>query len=394
MPEFPLSLRLKRNSAVTSDLLPAGASSLVEKGMWEDISHLIEERIGALADIESKKLLALIYGEALLRNNNFDGAYKQFYLLKNNYQKEQIGHIASYLLSLLIATNGDPYGANYELRQLLDILKNTDPLFAYVNLLFAETCLATGQFDKMKSAVSRDDIAYPEELQLQRELRQADLFYASNQPVKAFVAYRLVEREHVIDDQPYSLNGLCETLYNQRSYGEAALCYSNLAELTDSRDQLGMIYYRSTMAQLKLTDDPAKHINDFSRIEDAFPGTEAGFRAAVKKTDLRYISRKDWSSTAVKYYHALAEKSDYREVSAESYFKEALLYHFTGDNSQAIELLNTLLRNIRTGPVRPSAQALLIQLLPDELQRLVDDERYTDALTLARRHRDFLKQLA
>ena len=391
IPPFPLSLKLKRGGAAISELIPAEILTLAGKAMWEEIGHLLEGRIASFADIDSKKFLALAYGEALLRQSNFEGAYKQLYLLKNNYPKEQVGHLAAYLLSLLVALNGDPYGANYELRLLIDRLKKSDPLFAYANLLFAETCLATGQLDKMNSALNRDDIAYPEELQLKRELRQADLLYATNQPVKAFVAYQLVNRDRDIDAQPYSLNGFCDTLYEQKSYGEASLCYDKAAELTDSREQLGMIYYRSAMAQLKLSDDPAERINDFSRIEDAFPGTEAGFRAAVKKTDLRFLSRQDWSSTAVKYYRALAEKSDYREVSAESFFKEALLYHFSGSNNLAIELANSLLRNFRTGSVRPSAQALLIQLLPGELQRLVDSEQYTEALTLARQHRGFFE---
>ncbi len=391
IPTFPLSLKLKRGGTAASELIPAETHTLAGSGMWEEIAHIIEGRIDSFADIESKKFLALAYGETLLRDTNFEGAYKQLYLLKNNYPKEQVGHLAAYLLSLLVAQNGDPYGANYELRQLIDRLKKSDPLFAYVNLLFAETCLATGQLEKMNSALSRDDIAYPEELHLKRELRQADLFYATNQPVKAFVAYQLVSQEQGVDDQPYSLNGFCETLYKQKSYAEAVRCYDKLAELTDSREQLGMVYYRSAMAQLKLSDDPAERINDFSRIEDAFPGTEAGFRAAVKKTDLRFLSRKDWSSTAVKYYQALAEKSDYREVSAESYFKEALLYHFAGSNGQAIERANTLLRNFRSGTVRPSAQALLIQLLPGELERLVENEHYSEALTLARQHRSFFE---
>ncbi len=391
IPEFPLSRILKIGSINVLQLIPEEIYLLAGKEMWEEIAPLIEEQIGSYTDIESKKILAITYGEILLRKGNFEGAYKQLYLLKNNYPKEQVGQLASYLLSLLIAINGDPYGANYELRLLIDKMKQSNPLFAYVNLTLAETCLATNQLDKMSLATERDDIGYPKELELKRELRQADLFYATKQPVKAYVAYQLASQQSNLQDHPYSLNGLCETLYKQKSYEDSSSCYDNLSELTDSREQLGMVYYRSAMAQLKYTDDRADLINDFSRIEDAFPGTEAGFRAAVKKTDLRYLSRKDWSATAIKYYRALAEKSIYREVSAESYFKEALLYHIAGDNSKSIELTNTLLRNFRSGPIRSSAEALLIQLLPAELKRLVEKKQYTEALALARQHRRFFE---
>lgn len=391
IPRFPVSRLLRIEGIDVSQLIPEEAYLLADKEMWEEIVPLIESGIATFPDLESKKILALTYGEILLRQGNFDGAYKQLYLLKNNYQKEQLGQLASYLLSLLVAVNGDPYGANYELRLLIDKMNKANPLFAYVNLTLAETSLATNQLDKMSLATERDDIGYPEEIEAKRELRQADLYYAKKQPVKAFVAYQLVSKQNNLNDQPYSLNGLCETLYKQKSYRDSSLCYDSLAELIDSRDQLGMVYFRSAMAQLKFTDDITKLINDFSRIEDAFPGTEAGFRAAVKKTDLRFLSRKDWSTTAVKYYQALAEKSIYREVSAEAYFKEALLYHFSGNNSKAIELTHTLLRNFRSGPIRTSAEALLIQLLPDELKQLVDKKQYTDALALARQHRRFFE---
>jgi len=391
VPEFPFYQSLAGEELDLSHLIPEELYRLAKNNMWEEAGKRIEDQLRLFPHIEDQKVLALTYGELLLRDGNFEGAYKQLYLLKNTYPTERVGQLASYLLSLLLAVNGDPYGANYELRLLLGKMKTSNPLFAYANLALAETCLATGQLDKLSLAAKRDDIGYPKDLELKRELRQADLFYATEQPVKAFVAYQLAAQHTDLQDYPYSLNGLCETLYSQKSYEDSAACYDKLSELTDSRDQLAMTYYRSAMSQLKYADDTADLISDFSRIEDAFPGTEAGFRAAVKKTDLRYLSRKDWSSTAIKYYHALAEKSIYREVSAESYFKEALLYHFSGNNSKAIELTNTLLRNFRSGPVRPSAEALLIQLLPDEITRLVDNEKYTAALALARQHRRFFE---
>lgn len=391
IPDFPVTRLLKIDTIDVSDLIPDEISTLAEEQKWSDAIDVIEKSIISHTDIQSKKILALLYGEALLRDENFEGSYKQLYLLKENYHKEQIGQMASYLLSLLLAVNGDPYSANYELRLLVDRMNKSNPLFAYVNLLLTETFLATNQMKKMRVASARDDIAYPPILEKKRELRQADLFYATDQPVRAYVAYQLTSKDNNLEDHPYSLNGLCETLYKQKIYEEASSCYDQLAELTETREQLGMAYYRSMMAQLHEIDDISELINDFSRIEDAFPGTEAGFRAAVKKTDLRYISRKDWSGTAIKYYKALADKSMYREVSAESYFKEALLCHLSGNNTKAIELTNTLLRNFRTGPIRSHAEALLIQLIPGELKRLVEEEKFTHALAVARRHRKFFE---
>ena len=387
VPDFPIIRLFRLSEGDGVDLLSEDLLTIAGKGMWTETAEMIAQQLVLATDEQNKKLLALTYGEILMRGGNYEGSYKQLYLLKNNYPDEQIGQFAAYLLGLLLAVNGDPYSANYELRLLMERMTRSVPLYAYANILLSETYLATNQLEKLKDSISRDDIGYPDEIEHRRELRQADYYYATNQPVKAYVAYKLIKNKLDLYETPYSLNGLCETLYKQKSFAAAEVCYEQLSELTDTREQLGMAYFRSAMARLKTADDRAELISDFSRIEDAFPGTEAGFRAAVKKTDLRYLSRNDWTETALRYYNALAEKSDYREVSAESYLKEALLYHFSGNNSTAIGLLSALLRNYRSGPVRPHAFALLIQILPDELERLVEEEQYTEALTLARQHR-------
>ncbi|MEE4166283.1 MAG: hypothetical protein V2I35_09805, partial [Desulfocapsaceae bacterium] len=108
IPAFPVSLKLKRGDPNALNVIPTELYQHAKNEQWEDISDLIEEQMTALSDIESKKFLALTYGEALLRDDKFDGAYKQLYLLKNSYPKEQVGHLATYLLSLLVALNGDP----------------------------------------------------------------------------------------------------------------------------------------------------------------------------------------------------------------------------------------------------------------------------------------------
>jgi len=388
IPDFPSVRLLLPGKTENTAYIPAEALALAKEGAWDQAGKVIEDKISQQSNIEIQKLLALTYGEILLRTGNFEDAYRQLYLLKTRFAKEQTGQMAAYLLSLLTAIHGDPYTADFELRTLADSITRQTPLLPHLIISIAETSLATKQLDQMEKALAREDIGYPEELEYRRELRQADFLYATGKSVKAYVAYHLASKMNDLNSQPYSLNGLCDTLYNHKSYSQAAECYDKLAELVDDRALLGMSYYRAAMARLKYSEYYEDQINDFSRIEDAFAGTEAGFRAALKKTDLRYLSRKDWAKTALLYYRALAEKSMYRAVSEEAYFKEALLYHFAEQNSESIDLLMTFLRNFRSGPVRPSAQALLIQLLPDELKRLINDEDYTAALTLARQNRN------
>ena len=387
IPSFPIIRLLPPRKNRNIVFIPDEALQSAAQGHWNEVASIIHDQIPANTDIEIQKLAALTYGEALLHAGNFSGSYKQLYLLKNKYPQEQVGLFASYLLALLVAIHDDPYSADYELRNLNELIRQDNPLAPFLQLSLAETSLSTNQLDQLKNILSRDDIAYPKEIEFRRELRQADYLYATNKSVKAYVAYQFVSEQNNIYDQPYSLNGYCNTLYKQRSFKKSADCYTKLASKINDRAELGKAYYLAAMSKLKFSNDTAQLVSEFSRIEDAFPGTEAGFRAALKKTDLQYLTREKWADTAVKYYHALATKSAYRPVGEEAYFKEALLYHLKGDNGESIKLLMTLLRNFRSGDIRPNAEALLVQLLPGELKRLIEEKNFTSALALARQNR-------
>jgi len=387
IPLFPIIRLLPPAEDKNTELITQEGLLLAEKEKWQDLTALLKELLATTGDVEERKLLALTYGEALLRFGNYEGAYKQLYLLSTTYEKEQVGIFASYLLGLLMATNDDPYSANFLLRNLQNKIRTDHPLASYHALSLAETSLATGQLENMKLTLDRDDIAYPDEIAYLRELRQADMYYAEDKSIKAYVAYQLALKNVAVEKYPYSLNGLCSTLYDQKLFQDSAVCYEKLGEMVPDRDQLAMIYFRENMARLHSSEDTDQLISNFGRIEDTFPGTEGAFRAALKKNDLRYLSNPKWSKTAIRYYNALGEKSNYRRVSEESFFKEALLHYFSGDTQKSIELTMSLLRNFRSGPIRENAQALLIQILPDELQRLLDEDMYMDALTLARQNR-------
>lgn len=387
IPSFPIIRLLPPGKAENIGLITQEGLLLAKNEKWEDLIGLLKNLLASTTDIEEKKLLALTYGEALLAFGNYEGAYKQLYLLSTTYAGEQVGIFASYLLSLLMATNDDPYSANFHLRNLQNKIRTDHPLASYHALSLAETSLATGHLENMKRSLDRDDIAYPDEIAYLRELRQADMYYAEDKPIRAYVAYQLALKNVAVEEHPYSLNGLCSTLYDQKLFQDSAVCYEKLGEMVPDRDQLAMIYFRENMARLHASEDSDQLINNFGRVEDTFPGTEGAFRAALKKNDLRYLTNKKWSKTAIRYYSALGEKSNYRRVSEESLFKEALLNNFAGDTQKSIELTMSILRNFRSGPLRESAQALLIQILPDVLQRLVDEGKYMEALTLARQNR-------
>ncbi|MBE0584382.1 MAG: hypothetical protein IH612_11570 [Desulfofustis sp.] len=321
--------------------------------------------------------------------DHFEGAYKQLYLLKHNYPHEQVGVLATYLLALLLAVNDDPFTADFELRSLSDKIPASHPLAPHYLVTLAETSLATRQLDQMRNVLDRKDVAYPPPLLSVRELRQADLLHATGHSVQAFVTYRLLPEESGLKNRPYSLNASCATLYEQKMWEESSACYRELTTLLTDREVLGMAFFRATMAHLHQDGAAAEIISQLSRIEDTFPNSEAAFRAALKHTDLRYLGDPAWHGTAKSYYRELAEQSRYRAVSEEAYFKEALLYHLHSDDATAISLLMTLIRNFRSGQIVPHAEALLIQLLPGEIRRLINAGNHLEAVVLSRQNRRF-----
>lgn len=388
---FPIIALLPPLGEENLSLLPPQIVDLGNKQAWKPMVPLILERLNAETEFDNKKTLALLYGEILARSGDFTNAYKQLYLLNQEYTTEPVGIFAKYLLIGLLAKFKDPFDADFEYRNLEPKMTTSNPLTPYFTMSQIETALATNQLSRMKTLLEKDTIPFPDHLEQLRELRQSDYWYANGNMIKAFVGYKLINDPELLAQHPYSLNGFCDTLYQQKQYRDAVGCYKQLANLARDKDALGLISYREGMAALHV-DKNLNLINTFARIEDAFPGTEAGFRAALKKTDLRYLSRSNWEERAIAYYNALARKSTHRQNREEAAFKEALVYFLQGDSPRCIESLTRFLKDFRRGTLQQTALALMIEVLPNELKQLVSEKNYLRALTLAKQNRLLFKK--
>ncbi len=389
IPDFPTIRFILPSYRAPVDYLGEQMLDLGHRESWAELLGVIEPALHTVTDLETAKMLALTHGEVLFRLRNFEGAYKQLYLLRQSYPDDQVGLLATYLLALLLAVHDDPYTADYTLRSIAEKLPAGHPLAPHHVISVAETGLATGQYRQVRQSLDRNDVAYPPPLLTIRQLRHADLLHAEQRPIQAFVAYRLLAENLDLQQYPASLNAYCATLYEQRMWQQSGDCYRALSTLIADRAELGMSYFRTVMARLKQGEPPAALRAELARIEDTFPNTEAGFRAALKNTDLRYLADDAWHLQAKEIYRALADNADYRGVAEEAYFKEALLYHLHGDDAAALSRLMTLLRRFRSGPIIVNAEALLLQMLPGEIRRLIDAGDHLDALVLARQNRRF-----
>lgn len=389
-PPFPIIQLLPPQKELNLELLNAELLDLAGKGQWGMVEEKLLPMIQEATDPEKQKLLALTLGETLVRKGEFQKAYIQLHLIKEQYVDEWLGTYARYLLIHLRSIHESPYIADAEFQALEPSVGNS-PLAPYFLLSQMETALATGQFDRLNKLLLRDDIAFPKPIAEVVRLHQADYWHAQKQPLKAFAAYQLHKNSPVLNTLPYSLGGYCSALYVQKKYMEAASCYEKLAPIVSDKPLLGLIAYRRNMARLKFSED-ATLIEDFARIDKAYPGTEAGVRSSMKWTDLTYLQSKDLAKDQViERYESISENSIVRSIREESLLKTAIVYAESDQPEKSIPLLRQLLREFQTGDVRISAQALLIQVLPGEIKRLVENKEYVNALVLAKQNKDLFE---
>jgi len=388
---FPVIHLLPSTMRGEQQILSQEMMELGVHGHWSQLADRTLEKLQLEPDLTRQKMLALTYGEVLARANDFEGAFKQLYLLKDNFPEELIGNFAEYLLILIRAIHEDPYIADFEFKNLAKKISASNPLSPYLHLSQIETALATSQLKRMNGLLLQDDIAFPDWVEEIRKIRQADYWFAIKQPIKAYVAYSLLQQSKVLQTQPYSMNGNCTTLYSQKKFRESAACYNHLSSFTLNKNSSGLVQYRENMAKIHFQSNSSL-IDKFTQIENVFSGTESGYRAALKKIDLSLLQDNSRSRWALKNYTTISDNSILRATKEEALFKQALLHSIIGQKDKSVALLHKLLREFQYGNIRNTAQALLIELLPEEIKRLVDQKAYLKALVLAKQNKELFQK--
>ena len=81
---------------------------MADNNLWDELADKLLKLIETTQDKGIKKQLALTYGEVLSRSGNFEDAYRQLYLLKEQYGDELLGTYANYLLFQLRSVHENP----------------------------------------------------------------------------------------------------------------------------------------------------------------------------------------------------------------------------------------------------------------------------------------------
>ncbi len=390
LPPFPVIGLLPPGEKENLSIIDTEMFELADKNLWDELGEKLLNLIEATQDEETKKQLALTYGEVLSRSGKFEDAYRQLYLLKEQYSDELLGTYANYLLIQLRAVHENPYIGDSCYRAMESSISNTLPLAPYLLLSQIETAFATGNHERLNHLLLRDDVALPETIKEIIEIHQGDYWYIINQPAKARAAYKLQSDSPVLQTLPFSLGNFCNVNYDGKMFEEAATCYETLSTFAFDKALLGLIDYRKNMSKLR-TGDETSLIDNFSFIATTYPHTEAGLKAEIKRNDLLFLKNKTWGRQAAENYGTIAKEAKSRDIREEALFKQALIQALLGEPTMSIKLLQQYLREFLTGDVRISAQALLIDLLPGEIKRLVDSNEYMQPLVLAKQNKEFFQ---
>lgn len=384
-PPFPLT-----SLAITGDAAAHGESLPFIEGLdqndWFESLRLIQQRLKSIKKDKERKYYALAHADILFRLGSVEAARSQFKLVNQSYKNDIAGDLAIYAGSVIEAQSQQFYKAQTTLLRLLDRLPRSSPLLPYVRLALAEISLATNHYKQMNQHLNSIKEASPS-LNPRIELRTADLAFATGRFPDAFRIYRSQNESPEMKEQPFSVNGYCSTLFNQQLYVESSECYQDLVSVHNDEEQLAQALYLATLSAM-LTEAVADRSADlFSQIPERYPGTAAALRAKIKQADICMLQQNNCDNNLQVWYRNIADQATLRDIAEEASFKEALVYHLAGDNRTSTQLLSKMLRKFRSGEIRKQVYALLIQILPGEIERLLTERHDIEAIAIAQQNR-------
>jgi tetratricopeptide (TPR) repeat protein len=385
LPPFPLAALVSSGEARKVPFI----EELDGKDMFDSLQQ-VQKRLKSISTEEERKYYAITHAEILFRLGSVEAALSQYKLLADTYGNDEAGNLSAYGAALLEIGTRRFHLARVRLENLLERLPVRHPLTPHVRLAVAETLLATRQYNEMRRLFDRED--FPASLSGAIEVRQADLAQATGRFNEAFTIYEKFYGTTEMAARPHSINGYCSILFSRRDYGKSKRCYLDLAAMLSDRNEAGSAHYLAALAELKAGDGSASPEILFGAITERYPGTEAALLAEMKQADICSLAPVECTENPSQWYHRIADRASSRTLAESASFKEALSYFLAGQKSTSIDLLQRMLRTYQSGELLDQARALLIQLLPSEIERLLDSGLEIEAIALAQQNRSFFEK--
>ena len=382
-PPFPLTSLL-----ITADTNDFVSAELDGQDMFESLRY-VQKQLRSNIDEDQRKYYALTHADLLLRLGSVDAALTQFKLLTDTYGYDDAGILANFAAALIEMSMAKFHLAQVRLTRLLERLPERHPLASHARLAIAETQLATGRYKQANQHLERDD--FPPSLIQAVELRRADHAFAEGFYDQAFDIYDRLFGSAVMAAKPHSTNNYCSLLFDRQDYAKSKQCFLDLASMLDPTSAAGSAHYLATLAEWKAGALSGSPEAQFGSIAARFPDTEAALLAELKQADLCALAQDECDQNAGRWFRRIADNASSRALSESAAFKEALVFYLDGQYSKSIELLHNMQRIYQSGALQDEVQALLIQLLPGEIERLLVDGMDIDAIALAQQNRAFFE---
>lgn len=386
VPPFPLISLLAPITPPESVAAMDFIEGLKEIDRFESL-RLIQKRLKVTNKENVREYFALAHADILYRLGSIEAARNQFKLLAETYHNDITGDLAGYVVALLEARDLKFHVAQAHLQHIFERLSESHPLYSHLRLALAETALAIGEYEQMDQFLQVQDIPFSLTETVKR--RRADLAFATGRIDDAFRIYEELLGSGVMTDHPYSLNGYCSTLFKLQANEESGLCYQGLAAILNDQTQASQAAYLGAIADSAVDigeDYPADRYR-FNQIVRRFPNTAAAYAAELKLADSCALDPENCETEVSGWYKRIAGKTTSREVAQEASFKEAIVFHLNGEDRISIDLLRKMLREFQSGILQDQILALLIQLLPGEIRRLLDGDSPLQAIALAQQNR-------
>ena len=389
LPPFPLAAAIEPATATPAWL---GKENIIlsRHQAWQQIADNLKLQLEKEENEGYRKRQLLTYGECLVRANRYEEPYKLLQQIGLTYPDTSLATYANILFVHVLARHEDPYLAAIEIKKLQKKLQPNNPLLPYINIFQAELALETDHPKRAGKILAREDIAYPENADLLRLLRQADAYFGTGDTIKALIAYDKIDQKlSIIGAHPRSLAQYADTLYNHQRYKKAQKNYQDLVKLINGTELQPQAMFRLAMSRMHNGEKWTKTLPRLSQIQNAFPGSEGDFRAQLKINDLKFLHQVITADRAAQVYGQTGRVANKKQLREEALVKQAMVQALAGNHETSITLAMNILRDFRYGSLTTETEALIVSQLPAVLKKMTRDRRYIDALVLAKQNRKF-----
>ncbi len=340
-------------------------------------------------DQQQLYLQDLLVAEAQVRSGALAAGLARLQRLQGQPHDQQ--NRVEYLTAYAQANNGQPYLAQFSLEKTSAQLSSSDPLFAPLSLLAAETALAAKQAQLALSYLEHLELVWPVELLEVADLRRADALAALGQPERALEIYQgLLEVPDLFAAYPFSSNRAAYTAYQQHRYPFSARLYRQLAELWKEQPGDDLVLFAVGAASYA-SGDLEWGIIGLQKATLERPNSEGSGRADLLLLDNQLLRGGQLEmAQAAAGYGQLSKISTTRQVREEAAFKRALSLYLLEDYADSVAELMRFRREFSSSKLRREADLLLLEQLPLVVHQLLEQENDLQAVVLVEQNRNLL----